>query len=902
MQAFIAQCWDHLRQEVTDPAQLRCIVPSIRAGNFLRQCIQESQTAPGFLPDIIPIEAFIQEVADLQIIDELPLLFECYQVYLNRQPDQPKEDFDTFSSWATILLGDFNEIDRYLVPTDSFFSYLASIQELNHWSTHDTQSDMVRAYLQFWNELPEYYGDLKDILASKGLGYQGMVYREATEQIAYYLEAKGERPHAFIGFNALNTAEQFLFQEFLAHGSHFVLWDADNHFIGDKGHSASLFMRRYFKTWSYYEKHQPQFIGDNYSTPKDIALVEAANALDQVKEIGNLLKDLSADQQRNTAIVLADEELLLPLLNSLPANVHKVNVTMGVSLKSQPLTLWVMALMELHIRYPKNFYYKALFKVLEHPVCQLILADGSLLVQKMTRENQISINKEAICANFKAKDQHLLELLFASWPSEADSALNRLEQIIASVAESSNDLHRTASVKLLAVCTQLKNMQQRYGSLKSLEALRNIFRQLAGKQQLDFQGDAYDGLQIMGVLESRALDFQRIIMCSVNEGFLPSGSAAPSYITNDMKYQYGLPGLFEKDAIFVYHFYRLLHRAKDITLFYTAVGSGFQAKEESRLIKQLRNNHPQHKISERTLKTKMNATKVALKVIPKDSDILERLQQIAAKQFSPSSLINYIWNPIEFYKQKILGVGPADILEEDIALNTLGSVVHETIETLYKPLAGRKLTEAVLKALLPKITPTLAAQSIKHLGKHYLAGKNRIVFEVAQKYVQFAIQSDLNHLTAGREINLIAVEMPLRAVFDHPSLGAIHLGGTADRVDTLDGKLRIIDYKTGKVEPNQLQLANWEVLTTDYKYSKAFQVLMYGYMYWLEHKSIPDQAGIVSFRKQSEDFMAFGWKTPGSRQLDHQLTEATLNSFEQELSKLIAELFNPEIPFTEKEI
>ncbi|WP_435578329.1 PD-(D/E)XK nuclease family protein [Gilvibacter sp.] len=902
MQSFIAQCWDHLTNQVDDISQLRCIVPSIRAGNFLRQCIQKQQSAASFLPDIIPIEQFIQEIADLQIVDELPLLFECYQVYLKRQPEQPKDDFDTFSSWAAILLADFNEIDRYLVPSDSFFAYLASIQELNHWSFQESQSELIQAYLSFWNQLPDYYSDLKEALSVKGLGYQGMVYREAVEQLSFYLDSQGERPHAFLGFNALNNAEQSLFQEFLAQGNHFVFWDADKHFINDHAHSASLFMRRYFKEWGYYENQQPLFITDNYSCPKEIKLIQAANPLDQVKDIGHSLSGIPASELKDTAIVLADEQLLLPLLNSLPKSIDKVNVTMGVSLKHQPLTLWTLGLLELHIRYPKNYYYKLLFKVLEHPVTQLVMKKPTALMQAMISTNQISISPDQLLSNGSNDDQNVLQLMFDPWPTDPIAAISRLEALISLLKLTANDIHRTAANKLVEVCVQLKNMQERYGSISSLESLRNIFRQLASKEQIDFQGDAYDGLQVMGVLESRALDFKRVIMTSVNEGYLPSGSMAPSYITNDMKYQYGLPSTFEKDAIFVYHFYRLLHRSQYVDLYYTAVGSGFNTKEESRLIKQLRTYADMHHVQEQIISSEMQAQTVELKSVKKTPEVLQKLHELAAKQFSPSSLINYIRNPIDFYSEKVLKVRPADILEEDIALNTLGSIVHESIEQLYKPFEGGLIQEPALKQLLPQLPQVVTQMSLKHLGKHFSAGKNRIVFEVAQKYVQFAIESDLALLAANHTIELIALEMPLSVVFEHPQIGPIKLGGTADRVDKLDGQLRIIDYKTGKVEPRQLQLSEWDLLITDYKYSKAFQVLLYALMYKLQFGIVADRAGIISFRSQSEDFMSFGFKAIGSRQVKNQLSQETLEHFEKELIKLFEEIFNTEIPFTEKEL
>ena len=902
MQSFIAQTWEYLSSQCHDTSQLRCIVPSVRAGNFLRQIIRQESNTAGFLPDIIPIEAFIQEVADLQIIDELPLLFECYQVYRYHEPKQPKEDFDTFSSWAVTLLADFNEIDRYLVPAKSFFDYLASIQELNHWTMQEAPSEMMRAYLSFWNQLHGYYDLLKSALMKKKLGYQGMVYREATHQVNFYLDAKGDRPHAFIGFNALNNAEQNIFQEFLARDNHYVFWDGDEKFINDTGHSASLFMRRYFKQWQYYEKHKPLFIENHYQQPKDITLIQAANPLDQVKEIGSILKGFSPEQCQKTAVVLADEQLLMPLLNALPDNIKHVNITMGVSLKFQPLTIWVISLLELHLNSGRSFYYKPLFGVLEHPMAEIIMNKPRQVVSEMTQTNRVAIDLPELLEKSDDADQEILKTLFSDWPKDIDQALDRLEELFGLFVEVENDIHRTTAVKLQQLIVQIRNMQARYGSITDLESLRNVLRQLAGKARLDFQGDAYQGLQIMGVLESRALDFESLIIASVNEGLLPSGRNAPSFITNDMKLQYQLPTFFEKDAIFTYHFYRMLHRAKEVKILFTSVGGGFQSKEESRLIKQLRLDSKAHKLKERTIRTKMAAKTPQLKVVDKTPEVMHALKQLAQNQYSPSSLTNYIRNPIDFYSQKVLGVKPADELEEDIALNTLGSVVHTTLEELYTPLVGTLLTEEKLRPLLKEINSTLTQQSLKLLGKHYDLGKNRIVFEVGQRYVKYAIESDLRLLRAGHELELVAIEQRLKTQLNHPKAGVVNLGGLADRIDRLDGKLRIIDYKTGKVEPNQLQLSDWDVLIEDYKYSKAFQVLMYGYMYWKQHGVLADAAGIISFRKQTEDFMAFGWKQQGSRTVEAQLNQDILLQFEKQLLQLFDEIYDEHRPFIEKEI
>lgn len=901
MQSFLEETWNHLSTTVPDTTKLRCVLPSIRAGNFLKEIISKHSSQACFLPEILSIEGFIQQVADLAILENTPLLFELYEVYLNTFPEEPKEPFDSFINWAPTLLGDFNEIDRYLVDPKAFFNYLQSIQDMNHWIMQPEQTPLMIQYLSFWSHLYGYYTAFNEHLINKGVGYQGMVYREAASQVEHYYNAHQDIYHAFIGFNALNNAEQHLFQELLERDRALVYWDAEAHFTQNTNHSASHFMRDYFKHWKLYQNNQPLFVSNNYSASKTINIIEASSAISQVKHVGTLLSALNQNQLSSTAIVLANEALLVPLLNSLPENVTQVNVTMGMPLKDIPLAQWFLLLSNLNLE-AKTLYYKDVFRVLSHAVSKRLIPSSSAIISSITRDNQVQLSMEQLLAYAHENDHAILRILFSSWKLSGPAFLTRIAQLL-EYENATAVVFASAKAKLTQIIDRLEIILSHYPKLQAGDALKVMFVQQLKTATLDFHGDAYNGLQIMGVLETRLLDFDRVIMTSVNEGDIPAGKSSPSFITSDLKKAFDLPSYFEKDAVFTYHFYRLLHRATHIDLLYENSQDGIMAKEKSRLILQLENdNLPNHRLHHFTLEPVFLNQKVIAIQVQKTTLAMERLQEIAHKGFSPSALTSYIRNPLDFYKQRLLKIRPDEGVEETIAYNTLGTIVHESIEVLYQDFIDQPLQVASLKALHKNIAQTVT-QSCEQLFKstHYLLGHNRIIFEVAKQYVRLAINQDIALLQKGHTITLLGLEQHLDWVLNIPSLEfPVTLVGVIDRVDLLDGQLRIIDYKTGRVSRGDLKLSSWEQLFTDYKFSKGFQVLTYALLYFKNKKVLPDHTGIISFKNMSDGFM--GVTMAGELAGESNVSAAVLQAFEAHLIGLIEEICNAQVPFTEKEI
>ncbi|MDX1461557.1 MAG: PD-(D/E)XK nuclease family protein [Marinirhabdus sp.] len=905
MISFLEETLQHIQKKEESLSDAIFILPSKRAGGFLKNYIRQTATSAQFLPKIISIEDLIQELSGLEIIDHTELLFRSYNVYMQTKSFKEKESFDDFSAWAVTLLNDFNEVDRYLIDSQSFFDYLGSIKTLERWNVTHQQTKFIESYIAFWNSLPEFYNTLSQNLLEDGIGYQGLVYREAVNALEHYLASHGAQQHYFIGFNALNTAEQQIIQGFLETGNAEVFWDAEAVLVADEHHSASLFFRRYMKEWKYYQEHTPKFISNYFSEPKRIQIVSCQKNMAQIKYVGQLLASYSQEKLNASAIVLADEALLSPLLHSLPENVTKVNVTMGSALKNFPIAVFFETWFSLQSKPSKSLYYKDILALLVQPVAAKLLKSRQV-IQKISERNTSHFSIETLQKIADPNDHGMLSLLFSK-TDNATSALLVCQEILQrlkNVADKQS-IENVVLFELHGVFNDLQNLNQTFALISTLSGLEQLFLELIATATIDFRGEAFSGLQIMGVLETRVLDFENIIVLSVNEGVFPAGKSNASFITYDLKKQFNLPLFTEKDAIYTYHFYHMLHRAKDITLCYTDFTEGINSGEKSRFLLQLEiEGQPQHTITHLQVAPSVSLVQKELQCVEKTSSLMQRIEAIAAKGFSPSALTSYIRNPIEFYYQKVLRISEEASVEETVAYNTLGTVVHNALQNLYTPFIGSNLTEKDILGMQGLISKEVAQQfSNEFVGGDITKGKNLIIFEVAKRYVKNAIALDLSSLKQGDSIKLLKVESDLKMNLSIPELPfPVYIHGQVDRVDEYNGTLRIIDYKTGMVQKGELEIMDWETLRTDYKYSKAFQVLTYALMMQDETNFETSQGGIISFKNMGSGFMPFATKESARGTKDQQITAETLQIFLEQLKLLILEICDPDKPLIEKEI
>jgi hypothetical protein len=908
MKTFIEETILAIKEEHSNLAALTLILPSKRAGGFLKNYLRQTAQKTSFAPTIISIEEFIEELSDLKIIDTTELLFKSYNVYLTTNPDQVKDNFETYISWATTIIGDFNEIDRYLIDPEPFFNYLSSIQDVNHWNVSSEKTPLIEKYLIFWNSLNEFYQQLKSSLLMEGLGYQGLVYRKASEDIKHYIKNQPNKKHVFIGFNALNNAEQLIFQELLEHSNTSIYWDIETYLFDDNKHSASYFLNKYIKEWKYYQTNPPNKIGNYYQEEKQFKFVEVQKNIGQAKYVGELLSKYSSDKLNKTAIVLADEKLLIPIINSLPTNISSVNITMGVPLNTFQLTSFFELLLASHL-YPKtSLYYKDVLAILNQPAATYLIPDTKQIIGSINAQNISHLTLESLHSFSEPENRQVIEQIFGNWQNDSTTAINNclclLESIGAKLVD--NHIDHSVSIELYKTFSKISSLDTSFSYLNSIKTVSSLFAETSANTTLDFKGDAYNGLQIMGVLETRVLDFETVIITSVNEGILPAGKSNTSFITHDLKNQFGLPKYTEKDAIYTYHFYHLLHRSKNITLLYNNQSDGINAGEKSRFIYQLEiEKHPNHSIDKIVLAPQIKIENKELKSISKTESVIARLKEISKKGFSPSALSSYVRNPIDFYFQKKLKESEFDEVEEMVAANTLGTIVHDTLESFYKPLEGSFLSLEILSSLKKRINTEVKKQFELTFKKGTIdKGKNLIIFEVAMRYISNFINFEISEIKAGNTIKIIQIEATLEVPVTVPELDfPVKIGGKVDRVDEYNGQIRIIDYKTGKVEQNDLAINNWALITTDYRFSKAMQVLMYVLMINQQSKVERVEAGIISFKNLQNGFLKFSSKTEQTQGKKLPcVTQETLDSFIIELKRLILEICNPEIPFTEKEI
>ncbi|MEK8178888.1 PD-(D/E)XK nuclease family protein [Flavobacterium buctense] len=890
------------------------ILPNKRAKVFLLEELKKSVANNAFAPEIISIEDFIQDVAGIRSIDNVELLFEFYDVYLSVTDKDKQESFETFANWAKTLLQDFNEIDRYLLEPDKVLKYLENIKEIEHWAVDiEKRTELIENYLIFWKKLPEYYQSLYDYLLNKGVGYQGLIYREAVGNLDHFSE-NNTNQFIFAGFNALNQAEEKIIQHLLALDKAKIYWDIDETLLHDSFHDAGLFQRKFKSEWIYYKTHPYEWIVNDFTETKNIHVIATSKSIGQAKITGSIIEKHIAKNDsnlQNVAVVLGEENLLLPVLHSLPDSVNALNVTMGFSSKNNPAQLLIAKLFKLHSnalsRNPSSYvmYYKDVLDVLTHPLIEPYVYAGEL-VNRINKNNYTFITHKKL-EELYTQENALFGMLFRKWDTSSVNVLENLSQILLQIKANlsyDNEDEKITNAFVYSVFKVINKMTSYFGqhqNIDDIKTLHAIYKQVIDVAEVSFEGEPLDGLQIMGVLESRVLDFETVIITSVNEGKFPAGKSTNSFIPYDVKRELELPTYKEKDAIYTYHFYHLLQRAKNIYLIYNADSDGFDAGEKSRFITQLEvEKQPNHNLTFQYFNPKVPNIAHQPIVVPKTESVLTRLREIAEKGFSPSSLTTYIRNPIQFYFQRVLRISETDEVEENIAVNTLGTIIHGALEALYKPFIGRVLTKVDIESCFKKIDDEVLTQ-FKEVYKEgeIKKGRNLLAFEVAKRNVYNFLKLELELLEKGDEVQIIALEQTFERTLEDERLPfPVLIKGNVDRIELRNGKIRIIDYKTGKVEQKSVTLKDWNGLTEDIKNDKIIQILAYAFMFEEQAKGRDIEAGIISFKNLKSGFLPFNFKQ--DKEVAEVISPEIMEAYLEQIVVLLQAIFNVEMPFEEK--
>ena len=890
---FLSKIISELLSETSDLSQTVIVLPGKRPVVFLKQILKE-QKYEGFLPEFFTVDELIKKISGKQHIQGISLWLFGYDVY---KKIYPEETLENFLKWFPTLLKDWDDMLKFSEEYKAILEYMLDDERIKNWGETLGDGDNARKRnLNFWKKMNVFLPKLKENLQAKGWATDGMIHEMVREKISDFAE-ETETKFVFCGFNALTPLEEKLIRELLQKGKAECFFQADEYYIKDLKQEAGKFLRKHMHWKEFNENRKFQWIENSFCEEKSIKVYEVAGNVAQTKILPEILQEIPKENYSKTAVVLLDENLLLPSLDAVNF-VDNLNITMGFPIKNLGFSGAVKKLFYLQKQLEKNdksYYYLDVFSVLEEfPKNE---EDGKIIDQftaKIEGENIVYISK-------KMMKEHLGELSYFQLFEKRTAAelLEDLSNFCYQLKFREIDDILYENVSLFETTFKiLKNHMKDYDFEISIDALEVLMNQLVNSENLDFQGEPLEGLQFMGLLETRLLDFENIILLSVNEGKLPLGNTQNTYLPFDVRRNFGLNTFLENDSIYAYHFYRLLQNAKNIYLLYNALGSGVNTGEKSRFITQMEMESP-HKIEHIVIENTSEPILQEPIIIEKTEKVLEKLNEWKGG-ISASHLISYLYNPIDFYLNNILKAKETEEIEEELSQRNYGNLVHYALEELYGELQGKILKESDIEDLKPKINEAIdsAISELKHQPELYERGMNYIHKSMAAKVIEHILDYDLGLIKAGNSLEIISLENSINAGFLMDENGEkINFIGYIDRIDRLNGVLRVIDFKTAKaknlsVKPKEEKLEDF-MSSADSK--QALQLSIYAYMV-LHNKGFAVnqlQCGIWSFAEIGKGVQTL--KIYDDENIDNENVSICMNS----IKNIILEILNPEIPFKE---
>lgn len=928
MTPFLKKVSAHIIENYSNDLDKTLIVlPNQRAKAFIHSYFLDIVNKPLLLPGIFSIEDFVCKITGLEIGTHLELITTLYSAYKDVEKEHA-ESFDEFLQWGHVLLNDINDIDKNLVDAKKVFNYLSDAKAISQWDPQKKQlTDFQKKYLHFYRSLFKYYQEFIQKISNKQVVHQGYAFKKVVETLAN--RTLGYEKVVFAGFNAFSNSEQKIIKLLREQGKLDLLWDTDKYYINDKYQEAGIFLKKHM------QKFVPfRWVEDNFSyASKKIYTRGTAKNINQAKITANILSYLKEQNAlqipEKTAIILADENLLMPVLHSLPGFVEKVNVTMGYPLKNTLLYDLCQVVIGLHenaqrlneTRQVKDgyFYYNDLLKLLTHPYIKNYIFPGSTnqaseLAEKIALSKRVFWDLELLNSYTGSEDTNAFEtlsILLEKGKNPVEQILKSLDTISAKLYEvfNSNETgvnHKIEKEYLFHLSGILNNLSDFFqdSGIKKVSTLKSLFRQVVNQSKVPFEGIPLEGLQIMGLLETRNLDFENIILTGANEGILPAAKSQNTFIPLDIKKEFDLQTYADRDAIYAYHFYRMIQRAKNVFILYNTepgeLGTGEKSRFVSQLLHEMPIYNPKIYIDEaiETLPLKEITPENSIE-INKSPEILEQLKTLGAKGFSPTTLTRYINCSLMFYFEKIAGLKEPETLEETIEANTLGTVAHDVLEKLYTPYKNIQLNPHIVKGFIDQLDK-LVEETFKEKYKNgqLSYGKNLLITKVVKKFLLNFLHKEIQYLKQDHSITIKYAEEelhhPIRIKVNNEEIHA-KVKGTADRVDETDGYTRIIDYKTGKVEKSELKVHDWEKLLEGKQFNKSFQILTYAFLFF---KNKPQNGalfpGIVSFKNLSQGILYC--EMPGNKK---QVDQSAVEDFQVILEKLFSAIFDKNIPFTQ---
>ncbi len=952
MKTFLECVTNYLLDNYTnDLRDILLIFPNQRPKAYLFEKIKERLNGKTcWLPQTATIDHFLTKHSGVAVASQETLLALLFKVYQDVSANN-NETFDHFYPWAETLLKDFDDIDKYMVDAQSILKCIEDIKELDDkfdyiteeqknaiikfftsYNNSQQDSELKKRFLSIWHIILSLYNQLNAELDKQHIAYQGKAYRMAVEKIG-----DSELPFkkvCFIGFNAITQAEYRIFQILKNRKQAVFFWDADKNFINIDDNTpgankeAGLFLRRYMQEFPNPNGFEcPSVPMSN----KQIRIIASPSQMGQLDAVASLLATNQNDIQ-DSAVVLSDESLLETLVDRISATTSNINITMGAPVKNSLSGQWIEAIIRLqsNIQASKDgsstFYYKNVNEVLRHPF--YTIANNNFV--KSTLDAISSEHYFQVPMNNLIDDNDTFSKTVFTPITNADSLFQYIRNVLHLLIElfTNNDEPQNENLK---VHTEMlvkiwKQIGQQYAEIKKnnitmeVATCIKLLRRTISSITVPYEGKQTEGLQVMGFLETRALDFKNIYITNVNEGILPLDGKGPSFLPYNLRKGFGLPTNIEREAMYAYYFYRLIQRAQNVTLIYCNSSSD-QALERSRYILQL--IYSNAKIEQLTMPSTIRLSAPSNLCIEKTDEVMACMTKYLvdgnndnAKALSPSSLITYQKCPLLFYLQSVLSLREGDEFEEEIDARVLGNIFHKAAETLYNEISNERkttITEEILdrtasnNELIDKHLQNAficVLQNNKHNNDFKIEGRNALIFEILHDYIVATLKYDKQHAP----IKIVALEENYYATIDvqfNNQQHKVKVGGTIDRVDIdKNGTHRIVDYKTGSNDIQFESINNFFDPTKIDKAKGALQTLIYGLSYQQQTKTdanINAYLYMIKLAKTNKPDFLVHTKSKSTDEFSEGNFVRISNLVQENTTNIIAEIFNRNNPFTQTE-
>lgn len=923
-----------------DISRLAFVFPNRRAGLFFQKYLSGIAGKPLFSPTILTINDLFQQLSGMQTADRIAMLFKLYTIYRKRSGST--ETFDAFLYWGEMLLNDFDDVDKYRVDARMLFSNVTDLRELEQdfsfftpeqvaairtfWASFSPKgkSENQEQFLVMWRILYDLYTDLRTALATENKGYEGMIFREVVERLER--EEHYELPYekvVFVGLNALSVTEECLLTRLQQWRIADFYWDYVSPQVTDPNNKASYFVER---NWERFPSA--------WSLPKEeeggkaqIEVIGIPSGIGQAKQVYRILdewcgkQEMDAEDAIKTAVVLPDEQLLIPVLNAIPEHIRRINVTMGYPLSATPIASLMESVLALqkNLRYIDRqpvFYFRDVLPILSH---RYVMATVPELIAGLIKD--ISENNRIYISHTYLEQTPLLSVLFT--PVTDEEAISRylltvLQELNKAVEEhlvedeyeeerssTSMDIEQEFIFHYFATVNRMNEVMRESQVGMKLDTYFRLLKRMTDMITIPFHGEPLFGLQIMGVLETRALDFDRLIILSMNEGMFPQKRVANTFIPYNLRRGFGLPTYEHQDSIWAYHFYRLIHRASIVNLLYDTRSNGLQTGEVSRFVYQLR-YHYEKPIQNKLVIYNVSASKVPVLQVEKTAAVMERLQVFrkkGARAISASAINTYLDCPLQFYFSVVEGIQEGEEVSETVESNVFGSILHKVMEELYRPLCGKLVTADLLEKIRkdePLLTGVVARAFAEVFFKtdivRPLSGQNFLIGEMIRKYAMKILERD-GSLTP---FHYRESEKKVKQLFMLSDGSEVQLKGFIDRIDEIKGIIRIVDYKSGNgvsVFPS-IQVLFDKAMQERPK--AIMQVLMYAWMY---ANDFPFQVAIRPEIYYVRTLFSSTFDSSVYRRVERGKIEKVLDfadyrdEFEYGLKSCLDEIFGTETPF-----